>query len=479
MRVTVAYVFSILAIVTIAGCNARNLEPVMPTNQDVARQSAESPDETTLADFQFTPNSGSTPAAKPHVFVTSSFRVESFFATDSGNATPQTSIFGMATNLGSPSGVFATANGAPFTGSAMQLLGWLPGTTGNASPTTKIAGLLTHMQAPEDVALDAAGNIYVADQGPSCNCIHVYAPGSTGNVAPIRTIAGPLTGLINPKGLAFDSNGNLWVATFTNGIREFAGSANGNVTPLRTITGVSFLKSVAIDIKSEILVTTNSKILVFAKTASGNASPIRTITDAMRDFGGIDTSVSGNIFVANSGVNGSQPEVDVYAANANGAPQPIRTIAGANTHLAGIFGVALQEPLQTAGIRLIGQSFTTDPRYGFILGFFNGTTSTTTQVVMLTANDPVQFDNVDSSLMHTAAFLGNATATGAPWPPNFTGGTVASPAGTSINTVGFTTGSLGPGQKSKIYNAGGPGFYMIGCQFHYVSSKMRNVIIVM
>ncbi|MDQ6825368.1 MAG: hypothetical protein M3007_07895, partial [Candidatus Eremiobacteraeota bacterium] len=95
----------------------------MPTNQDIARQNADPPDETTLADFQFTPNSGSTPVPKPHVFITSSFRVESFLESDSGNAIPQTSIFGMATNLGSPSGIFATANGAPFTGSAMQLLG--------------------------------------------------------------------------------------------------------------------------------------------------------------------------------------------------------------------------------------------------------------------------------------------------------------------------------------------------------------------
>ena len=144
MRVAVAYVFSILAIVAVAGCNAGSLAPAMSTNQEVARQSADSPDETTLADFQFTPNSGSTPAAKPHVFITSSFRVESFLETDSGNVTPQTSIFGTATNLGSPSGVFATANGAPFTGSAMQLLGWLPGTTGNASPGSPLNWRLAH-----------------------------------------------------------------------------------------------------------------------------------------------------------------------------------------------------------------------------------------------------------------------------------------------------------------------------------------------
>jgi plastocyanin len=119
-----------------------------------------------------------------------------------------------------------------------------------------------------------------------------------------------------------------------------------------------------------------------------------------------------------------------------------------------------------------------DPTYGFILGYFNGTKSTQTHVVVLTAGDPVQFKNVDASVPHTVAFLGDASSSGAPWPPSFNGGTKISPVGTFIGKTGFTTGSLLPGKKSKIYNAGMPGFYMIGCQFHYDSNMMRDVVIV-
>lgn len=129
------------------------------------------------------------------------------------------------------------------------------------------------------------------------------------------------------------------------------------------------------------------------------------------------------------------------------------------------------------GVRLTREHAITD-HYGFILGYFNGTTSFTSEVVHLTAGTQVRFFNVDASAPHTVSFLGKATATTAPWPRTFDGSFTRSPAGTAIGTAHFSTGPLNPGQQSLVYKSGLPGFYMVGCAFHYDSNKMRTVIIV-
>jgi plastocyanin len=138
-----------------------------------------------------------------------------------------------------------------------------------------------------------------------------------------------------------------------------------------------------------------------------------------------------------------------------------------------------EESIAAVGLRLFGESSITDPHYGFILGYFNGTTSTTSEVVHLTMGESVRFFNVDASAPHTASFLGNATSTHAPFPSSFNGSATQSPAGTAIGTTNFSTGALNPGQMSLVYETGLPGFYMIGCAFHYDSFNMRTVIIVM
>jgi plastocyanin len=130
------------------------------------------------------------------------------------------------------------------------------------------------------------------------------------------------------------------------------------------------------------------------------------------------------------------------------------------------------------GARLTGETGITDPRYGFVIGYFKGKTSTISQIVSLPTATQVKFFNVDTTRPHTVSFLGNATKSMAPWPPSFNGSSTKSPAGTDIGTSGFSTGTLLPGKASAVYNTGPPGFYMVGCAFHYNTNMMRTVIIV-
>src|SRR5437660_7039922 len=117
-----------------------------------------------------------------------------------------------------------------------------------------------------------------------------------------------------------------------------------------------------------------------------------------------------------------------------------------------------------------------DPTYGFELGYAKGK-STTTQTIKLPTGESVRFQNLDT-ISHSAAFLGNASPSPSTWPSAFTGSTMKSPAATAIGATGFATWSLGPGFTSPAYETCLPGFYMIGCQYHYVSNQMRTVIIV-
>lgn len=137
-----------------------------------------------------------------------------------------------------------------------------------------------------------------------------------------------------------------------------------------------------------------------------------------------------------------------------------------------------EEKVSVVGIRLTGEQPFDDPNYGFELGYFDGTQSTTSQTVLLNAGESVRFQNVDSTLTHTASFLGDASQNSAPWPSTFDGSSTQSPAGTVISTAGFSTGPLGHGKSSLVYETGIPGFYMFGCAFHYDSNEMRTVIIV-
>ena len=158
-----------------------------------------------------------------------------------------------------------------------------------------------------------------------------------------------------------------------------------------------------------------------------------------------------------------------------GNPNPDRTVAPNPSPSPSVAPGA-----QTVGVNLSTEVPTTNATYGRVLGYFNssGSINTTSQVVHLTAATNMDFQNFDSGIPHTASFLGNASASGASFPPTFNGSATQSPANTVISTSNFSSGALNPGSTSLQYNSGPPGFYMFGCAFHYDSDGMRTVVIV-
>ena len=87
------------------------------------------------------------------------------------------------------------------------------GATGDAAPLATIAGADTGLDGPFGMAVDASGDLFVADY--ASNSVTEYAPGATGDAAPLATIAGADTGIDGPLGMALDATGDLFVANFT------------------------------------------------------------------------------------------------------------------------------------------------------------------------------------------------------------------------------------------------------------------------
>ncbi|MDQ6825165.1 MAG: hypothetical protein M3007_06865 [Candidatus Eremiobacteraeota bacterium] len=134
---------------------------------------------------------------------------------------------------------------------------------------------------------------------------------------------------------------------------------------------------------------------------------------------------------------------------------------------------------QSVVVRLVGENAASDPTYGNILGYQNGSTGSTSQIIHLTANMPVQFTNMDASLDHTASFIGMWAGS---YPGTFPAtnlGATAAAAGTAISQANFSSGNLtAGGGTSSVFTSGGAGILIFGCAYHYQSSGMRTVVIV-
>jgi hypothetical protein len=116
--------------------------------------------------------------------------------------------------------------------------------SGAATPLRTLAGRKTGMGEPTAIALDAAGNLYVANVKLSREQqtgIEVFAPGVGGNRAPIQIISGSQTGIIDPVNIVLGADENIYVANQLNlsggdyDILVFPASASGDVAPVRVL----------------------------------------------------------------------------------------------------------------------------------------------------------------------------------------------------------------------------------------------------
>jgi hypothetical protein len=243
---------------------------------------------------------------------------------------------------------------------------YAPSVSGNARPIRTIAGFSTELKkGAEYLAVDGAGNVYVSEsldvsavKAPSAKTIYadsllVFPAGADGDVKPLRTIKGDATRMDGIRGLALDAAGNLYVANTgepVNGrdanirVTVYAPGADGNAAPIRTIegpnTGLQRPFFLSLDAAGNLYVvnlagsTGGVTVTVYARGASGDARPVRTLQGPrMHDAGDMGDAVAvdgvGDIFM--SDLDGAS--VQVYPPGAGGNIPPIRTIKGPSTQL--------------------------------------------------------------------------------------------------------------------------------------------------
>src|SRR5262249_12533967 len=131
---------------------------------------------------------------------------------------------------------------------------------------------LTGLNGPSALAVDAAGNLYVANFNGGT--VSVFAPGST---APTAT----LTGLRNPQALAVDARGNLFVA---NGFNGFGGSRTEvsvfarDGTPFAISSGLNDPTALAFDAHGNLYVANGvaNTVSKFAPSPAAGGVVVRT-----------------------------------------------------------------------------------------------------------------------------------------------------------------------------------------------------------
>ncbi len=209
---------------------------------------------------------------------------------------------------------------------------------GNVPPIQYISGSNTQLYAPEGIAVDASGNMYVANIYPfsgsvGYGSVTIYAAGGTGNVAPIAVISGPSTGLDHPSGIALDPvNGDIYVANV-----DLSHAAKASIT-------------------------------IYSPGANGNVAPIGVIKGASTGLicpGGLALDASGNIYVPNTNINCNCPSkcgvnnrsITVYSAGSHGNTAPTRKISGSKTKLHEPNQLALDSRLRIWVVNALGDQY--------------------------------------------------------------------------------------------------------------------------
>ncbi len=147
---------------------------------------------------------------------------------------------------------------------------------------------------PYAVAVDASGNVYVADG--SSSLIARYTPNGQ------RTVfADSSKGLITPKALAFDNAGNLYVADFATGVND---GFVLRITPGGVVTvmanGLTTPAGIAVDAANNVYVSEFAFGDIRKITAPGVSALFFTIPTPGDNLQGLALDASGNLYVADN-----------------------------------------------------------------------------------------------------------------------------------------------------------------------------------
>jgi serine/threonine-protein kinase len=145
----------------------------------------------------------------------------------------------------------------------------------------------TGLSFPVGVAVDAAGTLYVTDEGN--NRVLMLPAGS------VAQVVLPFTGLNKPRGVAVDAAGNLYVIDkFNNRVLKLpAGSATQEVL---SFTGLNQPNGVAVDAAGNLYVTDTLNHRVLKQPAGSTTQVVLSFT-GLNQPNGVAVDAAGNLYV--------------------------------------------------------------------------------------------------------------------------------------------------------------------------------------
>ncbi len=224
-----------------------------------------------------------------------------------------------------------------------------------ASPiNTLVSGGLN---SPAGIAVDAAGNVDIADTGDGL--ITQWSP-ATQQLNPIIS-----SGLVNPGGIAVDSQGNIYIAdTGNNAVEEWI-AATQQFTVLVS-SGLANPAGVAVDSQGNVYIADTGNNAVEEWNA-GAQQFTTLVSSGLNGPLGVAVDLLGNVYIADTGNNaveqwniGNQQLVTLVASGING-PSGVAVDGAGNVYIADTLDSELLEwnaatqqltPLQSSGLNL-------------------------------------------------------------------------------------------------------------------------------
>jgi len=242
----------------------------------------------------------------------------------SSNVAAPTGVYGSPVVLGS--GISFSQNGLALDAAGNMYVADMNGSSGivdkisaDGSSTTVIgSGFLSQSS---NVAVDQSGNVFVADQS------QVWKIPASGSPVTYGTPVVINSNFSRPFAIAVDKAGNVYVSDLTNGVYKMA---NNGTNVVRIDNGLTAVAGLTVDAADNVYAATISTLALYEIPANGGAGAQVQLASGLSFPRGLAVDANGTIYIDDEGMGG------IYSVPAGGGT-PVAAVPG----LSNLVGVAV------------------------------------------------------------------------------------------------------------------------------------------